>query len=318
MSAGHRDWKTLRSAVRIPALLKALGLLSQFRRVGASLRGPCPIHHGDNRTALCIHLDQNLWFCHTRCGGGNVIDLAFHLSGQSWSRTLPLLDRLADNSRRHDVGAHTSGLSRSPPLVHTSKERIFRPFTHELPLDPAHPFFESRGLLPETLRTFEAGIWWGRGFLLGCAGVRLHDLKGRPVGYMGRRLDPDDVRSYGKWTWPPGYPKGRWLYGWHRLPPGAKPTLILVESPWSVMKFYQAGIRNVVALGGTVITGHHRGLLEDVQELILFLDGDITGIQAAKRHKMAQVHPNLTILPCPANLDPADLSEPQLRQLPSR
>ena len=159
-------------------------------------------------------------------------------------------------------------------LPRTVRSRTFRPFTRRLPLDPLHPFFEDRGLCPDILRFFEAGAWRGQGFLEGMVAVRLHDTDGQPLGYAGRRLDPDDIARHRKWKLPPGFPKRSLLISWHRARPHLDRGLILVEGHWDVMKLHQAGYPNTVALNGSAISQPQRILLRQAPRLVLFLDGE--------------------------------------------
>lgn len=307
--AKWRDWK---ARVRIPQLLEDIGRLADFRVAGRRLVGPCPVHGGDNRRAFSIDRDRDLWFCFTRCQcGGDVIDLAWHLTGRSWARTAAWLERLAASPLRCAI-LHDRRSSESPT------SRSFRPFTRRLPLDPSHPFFRRLALREETLRVFEAGFWAGRGFLHDTVAVRLHDLHGRPLGYAGRRLNPADVSRWGKWKWPPGFPKCQSLWNWHRARPEAQGGLVVVEGAWAVMKLWQAGFRNAVALAGVHISLAQAQLLRTAREVTLLLDGDLAGHQATARSLASAFHPCIRAVYPPDRLDPADLPEEHLRALLKR
>lgn len=292
-------------------MLVARGLDSGLRVSGRRWVGPCPIHGGDNPTAFVVDTAKNVWHCFTRCRGGDSLKLAYLLCGQSWPRVARWLTQLAGASLLVASLASARQLpkaaGRSPPA------RPFRPFRWALTLDPTHPFFRRMQLAPSILRAFEAGAWHGRGFLEGTVAVRLHDLDGLPVGYAGRRLNADEVAQWGKWKFPPGYPKGQLLYGWHRTRSYLRHGLIVVEGAWSVMKLWQAGLPNAVALGGTMLTAQQHHLLRQASRLVLFLDGDTAGRAASKR--LAALHPDLCVVDCPAVQDPADLEEPELRRV---
>lgn len=189
----------------------------------------------------------------------------------------------------------------------TRSSAIFRPFRPTLSLDPVHPFFDCTRLRADTLRRFEAGAWRGGGFLAGMVAVRLHDPRGDPLGYAGRRLDPADVQRSGKWKWPPGFPKGGCLYNWHRAEGHLDRGLIVVEGFWSVMKLAQEGWPAAVALGGVHVSSVQKSLLARARHLWLFLDGDDVGQTATDRLVRTVLHPRLTSVRCPAGLDPADL-----------
>lgn len=307
-------WRTFRSRVRIAQVLAALGRLHEFRVQGPRLIGPCPVHGGDNRKAFSVHRERNLWFCFTRCQrGGTVVDLAWLLSGQSWSRAARWLEQLAmapPDDPSHEMLA--------APVRDRQASTLYRPYTRRLVLDPTHHFFGKLDLAPNTLRHFEAGAWYGKGLLEGTIAVRLHDSQGNPLGYAGRRLDPGEVRDRGKWIWPPRYPKGDSLWNWHRIDPGSPAGLVVVEGPWSVMKLWQAGITNAVALGGVSASTTQRRMLSLAGHLSLALDGDDAGRIAMTRLVAEGLHPRMRAIPCPPGTDPADLTTDELKRLLER
>jgi DNA primase len=270
------------------------------------------VHGGDNRRAFSIDLQRNLWFCFSRCqSGGDVIDLVWHLSGRSWPQTAAWLERLAASPTSQAV---CSGHQ----LPANPTDRPFHPFARRLQLDPSHPFFHRLHIREDTLRLFEAGAWWGPGFLQGTVAVRLHDLYGHPIGYAGRRLAAADIARWGKWKWPPGFPKSKLLWNWHRAVSEGHGSLVVVEGAWSVMKLWQAGFCNVVALAGSCIGRHQAQLLRLATSVTLLLDGDSAGHSATARTLASRFHPSLRAIYPPEGLDPADLTEPHLRELLKR
>ncbi len=181
----------------------------------------------------------------------------------------------------------------------------FVPYTRRLTLDPDHPFLAARGIHPSTARRFEVGIWHGWGMLQGCVAVRLHHVAGCPLGYAGRRLQPD---RRGKWVFPRRLPKSSLLYGWHRVV-GHDP-LVVVEGPWEVLRLHQIGVP-AVALLGTHASRDQVDLLAQ-RRCLLLLDGDDAGRAAARPLARVLAAP---IVDLPSGRDPADLSDQQLLQL---
>jgi DNA primase len=311
-NASRAIWREWKARVRIVKVLEDIGRLAEFRVSGRRLIGPCPVHGGDNRRAFSIDHQRDLWFCFTRCqSGGDVIDLVWRLSGRSWPSTAAWLERLAASPMH-------ACLSGGHPLPANPTDRPFHPFTRRLLLDPSHAFFRHLHIDEKTLRLFEAGSWYGPGFLQGTVAVRLHDLRGHPIGYAGRRLDPADIARWGKWKWPPGFPKSKLLWNWHRAVSDRDGGLVVVEGAWSVMKLWQAGFRNVVALGGAHISPDQAQLLRLATSVTLFFDGDPTGHRATARSLASAFHPRVRAIHPPEGLDPADLTEPHLRELLKR
>ena len=290
------DFRRLRH-VPIEQVLAARGLLSALRGRGRRLVGPCPVHGGDNPTAFVVSRDRNTWYCFTGCqAGGDVVELVRRLEGD-YRRAARYLASLA--------GA-TTRLLLPPPTAATSD---FVPFTRRLPLDPHADLLADKGIRPDTARRFEAGAYHGRGFLADCVGVRLHDHRGRPLGYLARRLDPEQALRHGKYKLPPALPKSRLLYNLHRTAGVRRRGLVLVECPWAVMRLAQLRIP-AVALLGTHLSDDQTRLLADVPRLVLMLDGDPAGRDATARiHRQLSTRADVRIAHLPDGLDPDDLPD---------
>jgi hypothetical protein len=191
----------------------------------------------------------------------------------------------------------------------------FRPFTRRLGLDPCAPWLAHKGIAPATAARFEAGAYPGRGFLASCIGVRLHDPAGQPLGYAGRRLDPQAIARYGKWKLPRGMPKQHLLYGFHYSARPDLQGLVLVEGPWAVMRLAQLGVPAVALLGTQLSPAQHQ-LLRALPQLTLMLDGDQAGRAATERlfHLLRDtLHTQRIYLP--ADHDPDDLDDASLSAL---
>lgn len=304
MNDPHLDFRRLKAMVSIEHVLAASGLDAGLRRMGNRLVGPCPIHGGDNQGAFVVSLENNTWYCFTRCAsGGDVVELVRRLRRCGYLDAARYLASL--------VGGH--GSARPPtPTTSPQDKATFRPFTRRLPLDPVHRLLQAKGIHPETARAFEVGAYRGRGFLQGCVAVRLHDTDGRPLGYAGRRLDRCQARLRGKWKLPPRLPKSRLLYNLHRVARSGAEDLVVVEGPWDVLRLAQLRVP-AVALLGTALSDHQRTLLDGVSRVILLLDGDEAGRTASSRLQrrlapLTVVH----VVPLPDGLDPDDLSDARL------
>ncbi len=293
------DFAQLKSVISLEQVLAAKDLLGHFRSRGDNLVGPCPLHHGDNPNAFVISRHKNLWYCFTRCGrGGDLIDFV----------------RLHDGCSFREVALWLASLVPQFPRYDQAPNGPFAPFTRRLRLDHDIPFLAEKGITPNTARRFEAGLYPGRGFLKGCVAVRLHDRQGQPLGYAGRRLEPDQARRYGKWKLPPRLPKRSMLFNFHRVRRDPVQGLVIVEDPWSVMRVDQLGIP-AVALLGTSLSVIQRTLLEPVRHLGLMLDGDTAGAVATQTIQ-ARFPPTQTrAAQLPDGLDPDQLDDTTLRTL---
>jgi len=298
----------LKQQVSIPSLLAYFGLLQRFHVQAGKLRGPCPLHLGDRQDSFVVDPVRGLWHCFSLCQrGGDLVELAHLLSGASYRETAQLLARLARETT-------TSSDLPTPPQP-SPERRPFAPFTRQLPLDPHAPFLHKKGIRPEIARTLEVGQFHGRGFLERCIGVRLHDPQGQPLGYLGRRLVPEEVARFGKWKCPPGLPKGSTLYPWHRVARPGLEHLVVVECSWAVLRLMALGIP-AVALLGVQATRVQTSLLATVPKLTLLLDGDPAGRNGA-RELAARLNStsHTRIVPLPDGRDPDELDDEVLAAL---
>ena len=292
------DFRRLRH-VPIEQVLASRGLLAALRCRGKRLVGPCPVHGGDNPTAFVVNRHDNTWYCFTGCSsGGDVVELVRRLEG-GYRQAAVYLSSLAG----------TTSSAPLPPPPKTAGPRDFVPFTRRLHLDPYADLLTRKGIRPDTARRFEVGGYHGRGFLAECLGVRLHEHRGRPLGYLARRLDPEQAKRYGKYKLPPALPKSRLLYNLHRTARVRRHGLVLVECPWAVMRLAQLRIP-AVALLGTHLSDHQLRLLADVPRLLLMLDGDPPGRTAATRiRRQLAPHAAVGVAHLPDGLDPDDLPD---------
>lgn len=302
------NFNRLKRTVSIAAVLQDKGLLGRFRQHGDQLHGPCPVHGGDNPNAFVVSLTKNTWYCFTQChGGGDLVDLARKLNHLSFRQAALYLASLAGRAAREVTFATFS-----------RPRKNFVPFTRALALDHTANFLVRKKILPATARRFEAGAYYGRGFLADSIGVRLHDLHGNPLGYAARRLDKKLADRYGKWKMPPRFPKNDVLYNYHRLSFHRNSTLVIVECPWGVMRLDQLNIP-AVALLGIHLSSVQQKLLARAKRLVLMLDGDDAGKKAAENlYHILKRHSEVHRIDLPLNLDPDDLADKEIMARVSR
>jgi len=297
------QFNTLKKTIRIATVLDDKGLLSTFTQRGDRLVGPCPIHGGDNQNAFVVSLSKNLWYCFTGCNrGGDIVDLVRRLDGKNFQQTLQYLRTLA--------GCQKIRLSLSSV---TPKQ--FKPFVRILPLDHCTAWLRQKKITPQTAAFFEVGAYHGKGFLANSIGIRLHDLNGHPIGYAARRLLSATVKRCGKYQFPPAFPKSTTLYNYHRIAEPLPDRLLITECPWGVMRLHQLNFP-AVALMGTHLSDIQCGLLEQVKDIVLMLDGDNAGVKATHRIKeklRKKVKGSVHSIYLPFGIDPDDLSDDELR-----
>src|SRR5216684_3661506 len=115
-------------------------------------------------------------------------------------------------------------------------------------IDFAHPYLAERGISRETAEHFCVGYFPGNSKLL--KGRIVFPIwsasgEGNPVAYAGRAIDGSEP----KYVFPPGFKKSLELWNMHRVAECADRVIVL-EGFFSLLRFHQAGIQNVVSLMG--------------------------------------------------------------------
>lgn len=148
----------------------------------------------------------------------------------------------------------------------------------------------------------------------------LYNHFGKVVGFSGRifeqavndkRQAASDLAKYINSPETPIFNKSKILYGFHKSKNNIRDekTAVLVEGQMDFLSVYQDGMKNVVAVSGTALTGDHlKTLKRYADRLILCFDGDEAGFKAAERavDLAAQNDLNAKILTMKEFKDPAE------------
>lgn len=279
--------------------------------------GPCPVHGGDNRTALRLYADGHTrrgnWFCASHnCQEAFGRDLFGFVRGvlshrdHGWSRpgdrvigtgeTLHWLASLFDvdparlaepgreRERSDEINGWTHRLSRlaappKPPPRGWSRERV------RASLVIPSPYFLSRGFPAEILDAYDVGEPAGGGHspMSGRAVVPVYDVPGeRVVGFTGRAT-ADGVLP--KWRHD-RFASGATLFNVWKAASEIRGTrrCVLVEGPGDCLRLVHAGCANAVATFGTRLTDAQQILIESLgcMELVPLYDFDGAGRAAVE------------------------------------
>jgi DNA primase len=140
----------------------------------------------------------------------------------------------------------------------------------------------------------------------------LADVRGRVLGFGARAMGAEQRPKYLNTSDNDIYHKGLQLYGADLARAHATKAgeVIVCEGYTDVIALHQAGIRNVVGLMGTALTGEQVGeLARMAQTVLLALDADSAGQEAMLRASSlaAKRKLELRVVPLPAGADPAEL-----------
>mgnify|MGYP000031209067 FL=1 len=139
--------------------------------------------------------------------------------------------------------------------------------------------------------------------------MRLHDLRGHPIGYAARQLNPHLAKQYGKWKFPPRLPKNEIFYNFHRIRSANPKTVVVVECPWAVMRLDQLNIP-AVALLGIHLSSLQLDILKKISRVVLILDGDYADrSDTILIRKTLEPYTKVQCITLPPDFDPDDLTD---------
>jgi DNA primase len=331
------NFADIRKRVSIEDVLLRYYRITNLKRDGTKLSGPCPVHDGDSPRSFHVELDKNIWHCFSKCqGGGNQLDLVAkkeHISIRDAALRLQTFFSVEGKERTESV-MH-KGKESAPESIHRRENEselrkessrakqkeeepeVNQPLHIKLELKSDHPhLLDDRGLKLGTTERFGVG-YCSRGILRGMIAIPIHDEEGELVAYAGRRLKPVDIRELGKYKFPKGFRKELVLYNLNRAKEHQKESgLILVEGFFSVLKLYEAGLPNVVASMGCELSDEQARLCAEAKEVIVLYDGNDAGyIGAAKaKAKLAPLVP-VRIVKLEEGTEPESYSPQALRWL---
>jgi DNA primase len=289
----------------------------------------CPIHGGDNPTAFSWVKDRGYFRCFTRhCerDGADVFDFIQKYRKCTLMQAKDIVSSIV-----------LSGDYKHTPEAQLAAEAAFKRYirnNHKPPkefqvIDPecierltTPNYLLGRGFSQEVLDEFNVGYcdnpksyFYDRD----CIPIFHHD--GPLVGFTGRITNEDYTEGReAKWFHTPSFPKGQTLFNLHRAKEeiARTHTAILVEGPLDVLKFWMAGIYNVVAVLGSDLSGPQRSLLLGCEcyDLILAFDNDISGKDStSKVRKTCKAYFNMKQYLLPDNHDVGDLDVDAIQHL---
>src|SRR5260370_34664768 len=110
--------------------------------------------------------------------------------------------------------------------------------------------------------------------------VPIYNDRGELVAYAGRSIDATEP----KYKLPAGFKKSAELFNLHRvlgLPQESRGRVIVCEGFFDCMKVHQACLPAVIGLMGSSLSDAQEKFLQKFAQVILLLDGDEAGREAA-------------------------------------
>ncbi len=349
--AERGDIDRVREATDIVELVSEI---TKVKRSGRSYMAVCPFHE-EKTPSMSVDRARGLYHCFGCDAGGDVFKFVQETRGVEFGEALDMLATKAgiqlvrdpDEARKRGRRASAvEALRRSVDVYHQRLKKA-------ADAGPARAYLRSRGYdvdlidewklgfagtdwdtLSKTLRTggvddgtmIDAGLS-RRGkhglydFFRGRLMFPIHDLRGDPIGFGGRKVDDVDRSQtnnpdakYVNSADSAIYQKSRVLFGLDRARQalsGEDPAVI-VEGYTDVIAMHQAGVTTAVATCGTALGDGHFDLLRRFTEkVVLAFDSDDAGSKAALRsddlESPFRLDLDVRVAVMPDGLDPADL-----------
>ena len=335
-------------------LVELVSEVTQVKKSGRSYMAVCPFHQ-EKTPSMSIDRARGLYHCFGCGKGGDVFDFVSETRGVEFAEALDMLASKAGITLVRDP-AEVRKRGRREAAVEALRRAVdvYHQRLKKAPdAGPARSYLRSRGYdvdiidewklgfagtdwdtLAKNLRTggvderamVEAGL--GRrgrhgiyDFFRGRLMFPIHDLRGDPIGFGGRKIDEVDRNvtnnpdaKYVNSADSPVYQKSRVLFGLDR----ARQVLdddnpaVVVEGYTDVIAMHLAGVKTAVATCGTALGDGHFDLLRRFTEkVVLAFDSDEAGSKAALRsHDLEspfRLDLDLRVASMPDGLDPADL-----------
>lgn len=347
--AGDRD--RVREATDIVDLVSEV---TKVRKSGRTFMAICPFHE-EKTPSMSIDRARGLYHCFGCGEGGDVFTFVERTQGVNFPEALEVLAKKAGITLTRDPSAALRS-GRRGEAVEAIRQAIGVYHDHlkkAAEAGPARAYLRARGYDVAVIDEWQVGFagtdWDTLVKALRAAGVSdkamldaglarrgrhglfdffrgrllfpIHDVRGDPVGFGGRKVDGVDPKvtnnAEAKYVNSPDsivYQKSRLLFGLDRARQAitSEGQAVIVEGYTDVIAMHLAGVRTAVATCGTALGDGHFDLLRRFTErVVLAFDSDEAGSRAALRtdelESPFRLDLDLRVAVMPDGLDPADL-----------
>jgi DNA primase len=197
----------------------------------------CPFHGNRNTPSFQVHMEKGIFYCfNPGCGeSGTILGLVCRLTRRNRFEALRFLSKKGqdDSNIIEDLD---SIFNKEPVLFSQEKlDELNRAF----PGSEGHEYMKNRGFEDDTLKYFHIGYSDNKRMVT----VPVHSYDGKPLGLVGRSIDTKKFKNS------VGLPRQETLFNIHRAKREGG-SVIFVEASFDVMRLFQAGFPNAVALLG--------------------------------------------------------------------
>lgn len=303
-------------------IISIIGERIELKKAGRNFKALCPFH-GEKTPSFMVSPELQIYKCFGCGAAGDAISFLEQYEGMDFNEALNYLAERVGvklQPRNFEVGGEKKKLYDINALAAKFYQYVL--LNHPSAKVALNYLTEVRNIKPETIRTFQLGYSPDiqsvfRGFFIDKKRYKYEDLeksgltyqrdgrvadrfagriifplfdqRGNVAGFAGRVLPAKEKLDVGKYINTPETPiyhKSNLLYGLNltRKEIKVKNEAVVVEGELDVISPWQAGIKNVVAIKGSMLTYEQGRLLSRfTQNVVLALDTDAAGKTAALR-----------------------------------
>jgi len=291
-----------------------------LKKAGRNFKGLCPFHE-EKTPSFMVSPERQIFKCFGCQEGGDVYGWLMKREGMEFAEALrTLADKVGIELKSFRPSKEQQVREKLLEINHLASEYYhYLLMTHKLG-KKALQYLMKRGITKALMKRFKLGYssneWEGlinflvkkKGYKveelemagLGIKGQRgyydrfrnrvmfsLFDHRSRVVGFAGRVFEKEETQA--KYVNTPEtslYHKSNILYGLEITKEAVKKAnkAVVVEGEIDAISSYKAGVKNVVAIKGSALTEGQVELLKRFCEnIVLALDADVAGDQAARR-----------------------------------
>lgn len=263
-------------------------------------------NHGDENPSARANLDYKLYHCYT-FGGGDVFWFIMQMEQKETVREIiPILSKFLGEATESsaDFLKELDGFFTKTEVkteIPTYSERVLKPWMK------FHPYLsEVRGVSIEAASLLKVG-YDDRDRRI----VFPHFMEGKLVGWQKRAItddrwpltQPDEHGVMARWKSTASFPKSEWLYNLDRVRSSNRRTVVVVESPMSVLKAETLGLDSlVVATFGAKTSEKQAELLSTFEKVYVWFDHDPAG-SAGERLLIERLWKRTQVLRVPPEID---------------
>jgi len=338
------------------SIVDVVGGYVKLTKAGRYYRGLSPFNK-EKTPSFYVNPERGTYYCFSSSQGGDHFTFLEKMEGVDFKGALKMLAEKAGVPLEYSG----SGKKDSEKIDRLREAMARAEAFYARNLDEkgsAYEYALSRGLTPETIKTWNLGFapdgWRTLLEELSTAGFSvkelldaglikeadgkqgtyydrfrnrlmfpIQDAAGRTVAFTGRALDPNDQAKYLNSPETELYKKSEVLFGMQFAKDAIRTRgfALLVEGQFDLILLHQIGFGNAIALSGTALSDTHLSHIKRYADnLMLALDADRAGLAASAKNAHAALQAGMRVkaVRLPIGKDPADLAKDTPQDLTRR